>query len=314
MRDVDWWGCRYLTDGTALVPVQRGLVTTGDVVWNLVFSPGVVWDEPDDTDRGWTRAAAPFALSERNANCVHNGLLLFAFRSVGGASTTADRGANASSGLALEMTAARFQITAETCRYFQATYWGQLPGAVYPEADTTPRFAAARAQYRWEVQNRARVAPLVQLATDYPTVDPAAFGGSLDQSRVSARGVYARGTLYVAPCKTRTGGYGGHCANLVVPSYSTAKYIMAGMAIGRLAQIYGRGVYDELVSTWLPTETRAHPEDWVGVTFRHALDMSTGNYDSAACVTADLPSLLRDTSRAIAAALGPKHRSRARAV
>ena len=36
--------------------------------------------EPDGVDRGWSRALLPFALSERNANCVHNGLLLVAFQ------------------------------------------------------------------------------------------------------------------------------------------------------------------------------------------------------------------------------------------
>ena len=62
------------------VPVHEGLQITGDIVWELIFSTGVVWDEPDDVDRGWSRALLPFALSERNANCVHNGLLLVAFQ------------------------------------------------------------------------------------------------------------------------------------------------------------------------------------------------------------------------------------------
>jgi hypothetical protein len=62
------------------VPVQEGLQITGDIVWELIFSTGVVWDEPDGVDRGWSRALLPFALSERNANCVHNGLLLVAFQ------------------------------------------------------------------------------------------------------------------------------------------------------------------------------------------------------------------------------------------
>ena len=62
------------------VPVQEGLQITGDIVWELIFTTGQVWDEPDDIGRGWSRALIPFALSERNANCVHNGLLHFAFQ------------------------------------------------------------------------------------------------------------------------------------------------------------------------------------------------------------------------------------------
>ena len=56
------------------MPLQTGLHHTGDAVWNLFFTTGRAWDEPDGADGGWSRAVAPFALSERNANCVHNGL------------------------------------------------------------------------------------------------------------------------------------------------------------------------------------------------------------------------------------------------
>ena len=54
----------------ALVPVYPGLIVTGDIVWNLFFTTGVAWDEPGGVDGGWTRASVPWALSERNANCL----------------------------------------------------------------------------------------------------------------------------------------------------------------------------------------------------------------------------------------------------
>ena len=50
----------------------------------------------------------PFASSERNANCVLNGLMLFGYKSDGSTS------------------AARLQITHKTCQYFKIDYWGQL--------------------------------------------------------------------------------------------------------------------------------------------------------------------------------------------
>jgi hypothetical protein len=68
--------------GRRIVPAQAGLVYTGDLVWNLFFTGGRAWDEPGGVDDGWSRATLPFALSERNANCVHNGLLHLAFRNV----------------------------------------------------------------------------------------------------------------------------------------------------------------------------------------------------------------------------------------
>jgi hypothetical protein len=205
-------------------------------VYNLIFSPGAVWDEPNGVDRGWTRAAAPFALSERNANCVLNGLLLFAFRSEPGRGTTA-------------VSAVRFQVTAETCMYFQANYYGQLPATLTPTPPDTERLAAAREMRRREVSDRLPVASLATLADDFPGVDPNQFGGSLEQARVTARAVLVRGKLYVAECTTRTGNYGGHCAEMVVPSYSTAKYIMAGLTMGRLALIHGHRVYVTRISS-----------------------------------------------------------------
>lgn len=53
-----------------VVPVQPGLLTTGDVVWNLIFTNGIAWDEAGGVDDCWSRASVPFALSERNANCI----------------------------------------------------------------------------------------------------------------------------------------------------------------------------------------------------------------------------------------------------
>ena len=56
----------------------------------LCSACGAEWTVADDgaalaelirgDERGWSRALLPFALSERNANCVHNGLLLVAFQ------------------------------------------------------------------------------------------------------------------------------------------------------------------------------------------------------------------------------------------
>jgi hypothetical protein len=54
-------------------------------------------------------------------------------------------------------------------------------------------------------------------------VDPSIYGRSLTQIHVTTRGVVYNGVSYVGECTTRTGGYAGHCAQMVLPSYSTAK-------------------------------------------------------------------------------------------
>ena len=64
--------------GQALVPVRRGLVMTAHPQWEWLLEPGRVWREPGDG--AYSRAALPFSLQERNANCTHNGVITFAFK------------------------------------------------------------------------------------------------------------------------------------------------------------------------------------------------------------------------------------------
>ena len=254
------------SDGPSrLAPVATGLQLTGDIVWNLIFTSGLAWDEPGGVDDGWSRALLPFALSERNANCVHNGLLLVAFR-------------DSPSGIGLSN--ARFQITQETCLYYKVDYWGQLPGRYDPEPHATPRYAEARARDARELEARLPTAPIAQLAADYPGVDPAAFGQQLTPVHVSSLGVLADGKLYVRDCVTRTGDYAGLCDELVLPSYSLAKSIF-GMGLMRLAAKFGPAVYAARVAELLPEEVGGAEGDWAEVTLLDCLDMMTGNYQSA---------------------------------
>jgi hypothetical protein len=229
-------------------------VLTGDIVYNLIFGKGVTWDEvrsllfsrrkviklisfldysltyvadygipttlkANNADAGWSRASVPFAISERNANCVLNGLMLFAYKSDGAAS------------------AARFQITQETCMYFKVDYWGQLAIDFEAVPASSGRYAAARQAAADEAKHFFPSQPLVNLASK--GVDPSVYGKSLTQIHVTTRGVVYDGVNYVGECITRTGGYAGHCAQMVVPSYSTAKAIFAGFALMRLAEKFG---------------------------------------------------------------------------
>jgi hypothetical protein len=67
---------------------------------------------------------------------------------------------------------------------------------------------------------------------------------------------------------------------MVLPTNSTAKSAFPGVALKALAQEYGAGTPDLLISTYTP-ETAAAAGDWNSVTFGNTLDMATGNYDSA---------------------------------
>jgi len=244
-------------DGSHLIPTERGLRYTGNAAWNLAVGPGRAWQE--NTDGGRTRAALPFALLERNANCVHNGVLTFLF------DTTS-------------VTQVRYQVTAETCAYFQFDMWGQADADYRPEA--VPNAAALRRDYSAELAARLPVKPISALATDYPDagVDPSKFGSEITPSAMTSFGLYFNGVNYVGGCRTRQGEY-PFCSEMLLPSYSTAKSAFAGTAMLRLAQRYGPSVAQERLSTWIPEA--AVGDAWTDTTVGNALDMASGTYDSA---------------------------------
>ncbi|MFF2494885.1 hypothetical protein [Agromyces sp. NPDC058064] len=247
---------QLVQNGSHLVPVARGLQFTGSPVWNLQVGAGRAWSET--ADGGRTRAALPFALIERNANCVHNGLLSFLFDQ-----TTVSQ--------------VRYQVTSETCEYFQFNLWGQVdasysPGGI-PDAD------GIRSAYASEVAGRLPTKPIAALATDHPGtgVNPSVFGSGVTPSALSTFGFVYDGINYVGDCPTRQGAY-PFCGQLLLPSYSTAKSAFGGIGLMRLAQKYGQTVANETISAHIPGASGAA---WSGVTIGNALDMATGNYNSA---------------------------------
>ena len=247
---------QLVQNASHLVPVTRGVQYTGSPYWNLEVGAGRAWTEKGD--RGQTRAALPFALIERNANCVHNGVLTFLFKNK-------------------TVSNVRYQVTSETCQYFQFDLWGQV-GASY----TPGGIAGAegiRNAYATELADRLPTKPISALATDHPAsgVDLSAFGSGITPSALSTYGFLYDGVNYVGDCPTRQGAY-PFCGQLLLPSYSTAKSAFGGMGLMRLAQKYGAEVTEELLQDHI---AEASGSAWDGVTIDHTLDMATGNFASA---------------------------------
>lgn len=247
---------QLVQNGSHLVPVARGLQFTGSPVWNLEVGAGRAWNETADGSQ--TRASLPFALVERNANCVHNGVLSFLFT-------------------ATTVSQVRYQVTSETCEYFQFDLWGQV-GATYALGGIADA-EGVRNAYAAEVADRLPTRPIAALATDHPGagVNTGAFGSGITPSALSTFGFVYDGVNYVGGCPTRQGAY-PFCGQLLLPSYSTAKSAFGGMALMRLAQKYGPAVANESISAHVPEASGAA---WSGVTVGNALDMATGNYKSA---------------------------------
>ncbi|MDI1281839.1 hypothetical protein [Brevundimonas sp.] len=245
-------------DGGRLIPLRRGPVVSGHPEWDWVVEPGRVW--VDDHNPGWLRAALPFALEERNANCLHNGVLTFRFKPGGSTS------------------AAVFEVASETCAYLKFDAWGQAPARLQPAADTDAD--AVVAAYEAEIAARLPVRPLSDLESLYPGFDASrlALAAPVDGDPQAAFGLVLDGTHYVGGCRTRHGDY-PFCAVLDLPSYSTAKSIVGGVGLMRLAALYP-GVTEARVRDHVPA--CATGRTWDGVTLTHALDMTTGIYGSTA--------------------------------
>jgi hypothetical protein len=259
-RHLATFSFQFVQSGSYLIPVQEGLAITGSSAWNYIVGPGRVWQE--DGDHGYTRSSIPFALVERNQNCVHNGEMTFLF----------------SNKKSPGVSKVRYQITQETCQYFKFDMWGQLPASYAPRkvagADELRKAAAV------EMANRLPNKPFSALAADYPNsgLDLANFtSGRRFPEDVTTYGLLINGVHYVGNCQTRFGTY-AFCDNMRLPSFSIAKSAFAGLALMWLGQRYGSSVYGQLISSFVPQYVDGG--DWTKVTFGNTSDMATGNYIS----------------------------------
>lgn len=251
----------FVQDGNDLIPARQGLIHTGHPNWNYIVGPGHVWTRPDDG--GYFRASIPFALVQVNQNCVHNGVMLFLFNG----------------SLSPAISKVRYQVTQETCAYQKLDLWGQISARYTPQPVTDA--AAIIANHRAETANRIPTRPLSALATDYPGsgIDPVAMIAEFRYPQdITYYGLVVNGVNYVSGCPTRHGEY-AFCGQMRVPSYSTAKSVFNGIAMMRLGQLYGAGVYSQRIRDYVPEYTRGG--NWEDVTFDNALDMATGNFISA---------------------------------
>lgn len=265
---------QFVQSGTHLIPESRGILMNTHEYWEYILEPGRVWKE--NSDNGDSRAAIPFTLIQKNSNCTHNGIMSFTFDDT-------------------SMSKVAYQISSETCLYYQFDMWGSVA------ADYTPAVVADSLTIKQDHQSyEAKKVPtraLSELANDYPAanIDVANFGHSSEVSPdyMSMYGVYVDGIHYTAGCETRTGTY-PYCDRLRVPSYSTAKTAMAGTASMRLEQLYP-GYMNQDLTNIIPEAAADEDGDWLDVTPNNAIDMATGNYRLSSGYLSDEHSSANDT-------------------
>ncbi|HXW18650.1 MAG TPA: hypothetical protein VEJ39_10125, partial [Candidatus Acidoferrales bacterium] len=193
---------QFVQSSGDIVPAMQGLTVTGSPSWNYIIGPGRVWQEK--ADEGYSRASLPFALVQRNQNCVHNGTLTFLF----------------SNSKSPNISNVYYQITQETCYPMKFNLWG-FASASYTRA-TLPGGAAIQAAQSIEIAHRTPTRKLDALAKDFPKsgFDVAAFPAAYKHPEdITTYGVIINGINYTSGCPTRSGEY-AFCGEMRLPSYS----------------------------------------------------------------------------------------------
>ncbi len=246
----------FVQSGSHIIPLKRGYLENEHPTWEYILEPGRVWDEAND--QGFSRVAIPFTLKQKNQNCLHNGVLTFLFKNDGTTSSVA------------------YQIASETCGYFKFDMWGTVAATYAPYS--IPAKEEYVQNYVAEVTGRMPTRPISELSKDYPNAQPNQFSApkEVTPEHMTLYGFVIDSINYVGGCETRLGTY-PFCEVLNVPSYSTAKSISAGMGLMRMEKLYP-GSRTTLVGNLV---SECNNGNWSDVTIENALDMTTGNYETA---------------------------------
>jgi len=239
-----------VSDGDAIIPVKRGPIAGAHPDWEWIFEPGKIWSEADD--KGWNRAAFSIALQERNANCIHNGLMSFLYKDN-------------------QISNAVVQIGSETCAYLQFDMWSKLKLSFTKRK--IKNADAVKAAFNAEIQNRLPRLSMSELRG----ADVSQIGSAQEISpeNMTVYGYAKNGVLYASECQTRH-GTNPYCPTLPLPSYSMAKSMVAAIGLMRLEKLYP-GAHTAIISDYVP---QCSVKKWGDITFENALDMTTGNYTS----------------------------------
>ena len=238
----------FFTHGEHLVPAVRTIVRPPGAGTGVILSPGRVWSEPGD--RGMSRASFPFVVVDALHPGTRNGLATFLFDDM--------RVSNLS-----------VQVSQETMEWSRDDFWGQAPltYAPGPIADE----ARLRAEFDAERRLETPIKPWSALPAPKSSSWFDAFDGDASRDDISTNGLAIDGVLYVKACHTRSGPY-PFCRHMRHGVFSVTKSLGAAVALLRLAQKYGDGVFDLKIADHVRV-TATH-DGWRDVTFGDALSMS----------------------------------------
>ena len=229
--------------GQNVIVHNKKIIETNDKFWDLSFSDGIAWSRDDHVF-----VSAPFTLIQKHANCSHNGVLLFALNSFN------------------EISQSVFQISSETCAYFQFNYVA-IFDSFFEIKNNDNEFIA-------NTKNKKSIEDLYE---KYPSIFRGSFADSdaFNPDEVTAYGFFDGEEHFIGPCLTRSGSY-PFCENLLLPAYSLTKTIGGSLGIAAYQKKYG-SIVDTKINDLVSACSK---NKWRDVTIENLSDMATGQYKS----------------------------------
>ena len=247
----------FVTVGDDLVPTTQEVISAassgrGKSYWDLIVQPGAVWSEAGE--HGWSRAGFLFELVNSLEGETHNGIATFAYR----------RGAT---------TKLRIQIVQQTAPYYVVDHFTATAQLGVRWARAKPAdLDEARLRYQASLRDAPRMARWEDLESKVSATHLESFDDGKSADIVVA-GLDYRGTFYLKPCASAAGPL-PWCDRVRFGVWSATKSLVNEIALLRLAQKYGPGVFNERIADYVP-QAASFP-GWKNVRFVDAANMATG--------------------------------------
>lgn len=230
-----------IRDSKAL-PINQSVLSSNNIYWDVQFGQGESWLD----DFGNTRSSLPFALVQKNQNCVHNGVMVFDFDYEGQVSNIL------------------YQIASETCPYFKFDAIGIL------KPDRTSNLEMDESLYKRLSNNSSIIIKSINKLDEKKN-----FGSpkEVKPEHLSVYGFFDGQDHNRSLCKTRSGNY-PYCSEMLLPSFSLSKSLVASLSLALLEREFP-DVKNANIQDYVPA---CKQKKWNEVKFVHALNMATGQY------------------------------------
>ena len=230
----------YSSDGS-VSPSQK-FIQSKQSFYNLYIGTGI---HRLDNDNNYSVVILPIALLHKNANCVHNGVLVFSI-------------------LENKISNSIFQVSSETCAYLKFDLVAVL------EMNNT----LSEMTNRNISNDTSRKTIAISNLYDQYNIKANSFADSanFNNKNVTIFGLVDGDNHYSSNCQTRAGQY-PFCNELLLPSYSLAKSLAGTVTLALLQEQFSN-IADISVSVIPECDTPS----WNNVTLEDLSDMASGHF------------------------------------